>query len=75
MARQTAIAQVEQELMRVYPEGDVKAARIFRGYAMDTAKTGWHIQMFGEQENFFLGKSILDVSIFVDELLIERKSA
>lgn len=66
MARKTAMQQVVEMLKEVYDEGNVNTALIFKGYAHDTMKSGWHMRWFGRSNHIFMGRSVAEVRDYCD---------
>lgn len=76
MNRQTATQRIAEMLKEIYDERDVNAAEIFKGRAHDTLATygyGWHLRWFGENEHIFLGKDLVDVGVFCDDVRSQRE--
>lgn len=67
MSKRTNAGQMVEALLKtVHDDGDVNAARIWRGYEVSTGKTGWHVQWFGTSGAEFLGGSVSEVEEYVD---------
>lgn len=65
------MAKVEQELMKIYSEGEVKGMRISNGYSGDSGLVGWHYGEF-DRRSTFIGKSLADVKEYVREYVEEK---
>ena len=75
MAKRNAGQQVELLLKSVYADGEVNAARIWKGFDVSTGRTGWHLQWFGRNEVQYLGNSISEVAEYVDATASSREDA
>jgi len=72
MIRQSAEQKIREMLKEVYEEGDVNAAEIFKGFAIDTGKSGWHLRFFDRSDHIYLGANITEVELYLDDIASER---
>ena len=73
MTRQTAEQKIREMLKTAYEEGDVNAATIFKGFAVDTGKSGWHLRFFNRGDHIYLGANITEVELYLDDIASERE--
>jgi hypothetical protein len=66
MSKTSASEMVAALLKTIYPEGEVNAMRIWKGYDVSTGRTGWHIQEFGRSDCQYIGGSVSEVEEYVD---------
>ena len=65
--------QINQALKTAYPEGEVNAMEVIKGFAVDTGETGWHFKKFGRSEHIYLGKSVLEAKSTIQEIIDSRQ--
>ena len=62
-----AVEKIREMLKGVYPDAEVNAMEIWKGYSSSTERTGWHIRQFGELAQF-AGKSVEEVENYLQEI-------
>jgi hypothetical protein len=68
-----AVQKIREMLKEIYPDGEVNAMRIDKGYDASTGRTGWHAQEFGRSDAVYMGKSVAEVEEFVDAVKSSRE--
>jgi len=53
-----AEAKIRKALEAVMDNGDINAAHLFKGFAVDNGMTGWQLRRFGRSDHIFLGSSV-----------------
>lgn len=66
--------KVAKMLKDVYPDGEVNAAQIWKGYDVGTGRIGWHYQPFGETAQY-VGRNLNEVQEYVEDIEASRESA
>lgn len=66
--------KVVKMLKEVYPEGDVNAAQIWKGYDVGTGRSGWHYRPFGETAQY-VGRDLNEVQEYVEDIEASRQQA
>lgn len=66
----SAQQRIKEKLKEIFDEGQVNAMSVFKGYSLQTNQTGWHYIPYNGQA-VYMGKSVVDVGIWVDEQGIE----
>lgn len=70
-----AVTKIREMLKGIYPDGEVNAMRIDKGYNVSTSRTGWHAQEFGRSDAVYMGKSVAEVAEYVDAVKSSREDA
>ena len=65
--------QIMTMLKEVYEDGEVNAMEVFKGFAPDTGVTGWHFRKFGRSNHVYLGNSVSEARIAIDEIKESRQ--
>lgn len=69
-----AIQKIREMLKKIYPDGEVNASQVWKGYDNGTGRTGWHVQKFGENAQY-MGKSVAEVAEYVEDVASGRENA
>ena len=69
-----AAKTVRMLMKKIYDDGEVNAASIWKGYDAFTGRTGWHYQGFNESAQA-IGKNLDEVQEYVEDILASRESA
>lgn len=67
-------AKIREMLKEIYPDAEVNAMEIWKGYSASTGFHGWHIRPFGERA-WFAGKSVAEVMRHIEEIKEGREDA
>ena len=65
--------QIIKALKTAYPEGEVNAMEVIKGFAVDTGETGWHFKKFGRSEHIYLGNSVAEAKTTIQEIIDSRQ--
>jgi len=61
--------KIVRKLYKLYKREDVDAMTVFKGFAPDTGKTGWHFRFSGRSNHTFLGKSAKEAIEFIENIV------
>lgn len=70
-----AMQKIREMLKEIYPDGEVNAMQIAKGWNVSTGRTGWHATEFGRSDAMYMGKSLKEVAEFIDAVKSGREDA